>query len=199
MSSQAVVRRQLASAASLGNVVKTMKSLASVRVHQYRRTMRALDASTLTLDRAARALLILHPELADAMPVTPEASITVVFGSERGLCGPFNERMARFADRRMRWSERLSRPRLQGLASGIGERFAAGFMILATATIVLPMTNTVPSVALALLAVGIIQRDGLFVALGTMVAVGWVSALVAVATGLALGAGWAVELLPRFG
>ena len=97
MSSQAVVRRRLESAASLGNVVKTMKSLASVRVHQYRGTMRALDASTLTLDRAARALLILHPELADVAPVAPEVSITVVFGSERGLCGPFNERMARFA------------------------------------------------------------------------------------------------------
>lgn len=109
------------------------------------------------------------------------------------------ERMARFADRRMRWSERLSRPRLRGLASGVGERFAAGFMILATATIVLPMTNTIPSVALVLLAVGIIQRDGLFVALGTMVAVVWAGALAAAATGVALGAGWAVELLPRFG
>ena len=108
------------------------------------------------------------------------------------------ERMARFADRRMRWSERLSRPRLQGLASGVGERFAAAFMILATATIVLPMTNTVPSVALVLLAVGIIERDGLFVALGTLVALAWAGAIVAVATGLTVGAGWAVDLLPRF-
>lgn len=97
VSSSAVVRRRLASAASLGDVVKTMKSLASVRVHQYRRTMRALDASTLTLDRAARALLQLHPELADLDPATPAVTVTIVFGSERGLCGPFNERMARFA------------------------------------------------------------------------------------------------------
>lgn len=97
MSSSAVVRKRLASAASLGDVVKTMKSLASVRVHQYRTTMRALDASTLTLDRAARALLQLHPELADAPLTSSEVTITVVFGSERGLCGAFNERMARFA------------------------------------------------------------------------------------------------------
>lgn len=97
MSSSAVVRKRLASAASLGDVVKTMKSLASVRVHQYRSTMRALDASTLTLDRAARALLQLHPELADAPLTSSDVTITVVFGSERGLCGAFNERMARFA------------------------------------------------------------------------------------------------------
>src|SRR5690606_28547282 len=88
---------RLASAQSLGAVVQTMKSLASVRVHQYRRTMRALDASTLTLDRAARALLLLHPELADVAPAAPGLSIAVVFGSERGLCGAFNERMARYA------------------------------------------------------------------------------------------------------
>lgn len=97
MSSSAVVHKRLASAASLGDVVKTMKSLASVRVHQYRSTMRALDASTLTLDRAARALLQLHPELADAPLTSSDVTITVVFGSERGLCGAFNERMARFA------------------------------------------------------------------------------------------------------
>lgn len=86
------------SAESLGDVVTTMKSLASVRVHQYRRTMRALDASTLTLDRAARALLQLHPELAtEASSGGGANTITVVFGSDRGLCGPFNDRMARFA------------------------------------------------------------------------------------------------------
>lgn len=98
MSSSAVVRRRIESAESLGDVVDTMKSLASVRVHQYRRTMRALDASTLTLDRAARALLRLRPELAIAAGAAAgERTITVVFGSDRGLCGPFNDRLARYA------------------------------------------------------------------------------------------------------
>lgn len=109
------------------------------------------------------------------------------------------ERMSGFADRRMRWFERLSRPRWRVLASGLGERFAAAFMILATAAIVLPMMNTVPSVGLALLAVGIIQRDGLFVAGGALVAAAWAGAIAAVAAGVAMGAGWAVDLLARFG
>src|SRR5690606_8673820 len=96
-SSRGAVQRKLETAASLGKLVTTMKGLASVRVHQYRRTMRALDASTLTLDLAARALLYLHPELAESQPRAAASSITVVFGSDRGLCGAFNDRMARFA------------------------------------------------------------------------------------------------------
>lgn len=109
------------------------------------------------------------------------------------------DRMAEFATRRMPWFERLSRPRLTVFAEGWAERVVALFMILATLTIVLPMTNTVPSVALALLAVGLIQRDGLFVLGGAAVAVGWVTALLTVAIGFYFGAGWAVSLLARFG
>jgi len=108
------------------------------------------------------------------------------------------DRMADFAVKRMGWLERLSRPRLKIFTTGIAERLAALFMILATVTIVLPMTNTVPSVALALLSVGLIQRDGLFVAAGATVAVGWATAIAVVAAGFFLGAGWAVGLMARF-
>ena len=97
MSSHGAVQRKLETAASLGNLVTTMKGLASVRVHQYRRTMQALDASTETLDLAARALLHRHPELAAAQARVEPGMTTIVFGSDRGLCGAFNDRMARFA------------------------------------------------------------------------------------------------------
>ncbi len=107
------------------------------------------------------------------------------------------DRMAGFADKRMRWLERLSRPRLIPLATGLGERVAALFMIGATITIILPMTNTVPSLALALIAVGLIQRDGVFVLAGEALAAAWIGALLVVAIGIAFGAGWAVSLLAR--
>ncbi|NBB15400.1 exopolysaccharide biosynthesis protein [Caulobacter sp. SLTY] len=108
-------------------------------------------------------------------------------------------RMSGFADKSMRWTERVSRPRLAFLATGFGERLAAFFMILATLTIVLPMTNSVPSLALTLLAVGVIQRDGIFVALGSAIAVAWVGFLSAVVIGLAFGATWAVSLFNKVG
>lgn len=108
------------------------------------------------------------------------------------------DRMADFAEKRMGWFERLARPRLRAFATGLGERMAAAFMILATVTIILPMVNTVPSIALALLAVGVIQRDGLFVIGGAAVAAAWAGALATVALGVAYGAGWAVGLMGWF-
>ena len=110
--------------------------------------------------------------------------------------GSWLKAMADFAESKLAWVDRLSRPRLRRFASGAGEKLAAVFMILATLTIVLPMTNTIPSVALALLSVGLIQRDGLFVIGGAVVATGWLTLLGALATGLLFGAEWATRLLP---
>ena len=104
--------------------------------------------------------------------------------------------MADFAESKLGWIDRLSRPRLRRFADGPGEKLAAAFMILATLTIVLPMTNTIPSVALALLSVGLIQRDGLFVIAGAAVTTAWLTILGVVATGLLFGAEWATRLLP---
>jgi len=126
-------------------------------------------------------------------PWLPEAVL------ERRVSKAWLERMADFATKRMRWFERLSRPRLTVFAEGWAERAAAFFMILATLTIVLPMTNTVPSVALTLLSVGLIQRDGLFVAAGAAVATAWATALITIGVGFFVGAGWAVSLLARLG
>jgi hypothetical protein len=125
-------------------------------------------------------------------PWLPEAAL------RRRVSKAMLDRMADFAVKRMGWFERLSRPRLTIFTQGIAEQAAAAFMILATLTIVLPMTNTVPSVALALLSVGLIQRDGLFVAAGAAVATGWATALLAVGIGFIVGAGWAVGLMARF-
>ncbi len=117
---------------------------------------------------------------------------------DRRVSKAWLDRMADFASKRMRWFEHLSRPRLASFTTGWAERAAAAFMILATLTIVLPMTNTVPSVALSLLSVGLIQRDGLFVAAGAAVATVWATTLAVVGVGFFVGAGWAAGLLSRF-
>ncbi|MGV3578824.1 exopolysaccharide biosynthesis protein [Brevundimonas sp.] len=109
--------------------------------------------------------------------------------------GKWLKAMADFAETRLGWIDRLSRPRLLMFATGAGERLAALFMILATLTIVLPMTNTIPSIALALLSVGLIQRDGLFVLGGAAVATGWLTLLAVLAFGLLIGAEWTSRLI----
>jgi hypothetical protein len=108
------------------------------------------------------------------------------------------DRMADFAGKRMGWVERLSRPRLTSFVTGVGDQVAGLFMIIATLTIILPMTNTIPSLALALLAAGLLQRDGLFVLAGAGLSAAWAGALVAVpVAAFAFGAPWAVELWDR--
>ena len=110
--------------------------------------------------------------------------------------GKWLKAMADFAESKLSWIDRLSRPRMRRFACGLGEKLAAVFMILATLTIIIPFTNTVPSVALALLSVGLIQRDGLFVLGGPAVASAWLLFLAALATGVLMGAGWATQLIP---
>lgn len=110
--------------------------------------------------------------------------------------GSWLKAMADFAEIKLGWIDRLSRPRLRRFADGPGEKLAAVFMILATVTIVMPLTNTIPSIALALLSVGLIQRDGVFVLAGCAVTTVWLTLLGALGTGLLMGAEWATRWLP---
>lgn len=108
MASRDVLRRQVRSTETLRSVVGTMKALASVRISQVRRADRALDASEATLERAFQALAQREPGLARALAVAatpPEVGAgawgAVLFGSDHGLCGPFNDRLARRAHARL--------------------------------------------------------------------------------------------------
>lgn len=105
--------------------------------------------------------------------------------------------IAAFADKRLRWTERFARPRWRFFAAGVGEKIAALVMALAAVTVMLPITNTVPSVALTFMCVGLIQRDGVFTVLGSMIALAWLTVLTVLVAGLILGAGFAVDFLSQ--
>lgn len=98
MASTATIRRRLESAETLQSVVTTMKTLSAVRITQYKRAVEALAASNATLELAAQALLLLEPELLEVVAREQNDGVAIiVLGSDRGLCGPFNERIARHA------------------------------------------------------------------------------------------------------
>lgn len=99
------------------------------------------------------------------------------------------EGIAGFAEKRLAWTERVARPRLTFLASGVGERVAGAIMAIAAVTIMLPITNTIPSLALTFAAIGLLQRDGAFVVVGAAIAIGWVLALVGIIYAILAGAG----------
>jgi len=99
MSRDSAIRRRLDSARTLETVVGTMKTLASVRIGQYRHAVAALESSNRTIELALQTLLRIHPELLEGRGDPERGSLAaVLFGSDRGLCGPFNERVARHAD-----------------------------------------------------------------------------------------------------
>ncbi len=167
------------------------------------------------LDERAFGLLILLFALPCLVPGLPGAQIIaipifllavqVLIGrSEPWLPGWFMRArvkkgwissIAGFADKRLRWTETLSRPRWRFFAAGFGEKLASLLMALAAITVMLPITNTVPSISLTLMSVGLIQRDGVFTVLGMLVALGWLTLLTVLVGGLIVGAGFAVNLL----
>ncbi len=75
--------------------------------------------------------------------------------------------------------EKLAKPRLSFVTRGFFTHIIGlfGFIMTLAVCIPLPMTNTVPSLGIALMAVGMIMRDGLAVLAGATVGLVWVSAL----------------------
>jgi hypothetical protein len=105
--------------------------------------------------------------------------------------------IADFVDKRLRWTERLSKPRLTGITQGWSERLIGLVIALASITIMLPITNTIPSLSITLIAVGLLQRDGLFTLAGCGLALAWMVFLVVMIWGLFAGAGFAVTFIAQ--
>lgn len=73
----------------------------------------------------------------------------------------------------VRGAERYARPRLRQLVTGRAERSLGGFMMVQALVVALPfpLTNWLPGVALAIVAVGLIERDGAAVLAGGIVGI----------------------------
>ena len=109
--------------------------------------------------------------------------------------GSFESLVGRIVPRLVRL-EALIRPRLLPLTSGWGKRLigAAGVILAALVFLPIPFGNAIPGVALVLMAVGLLGRDGLAVmaggvvgAIGLVVASGFVYGAAAAAMALAGG------------
>jgi F-type H+-transporting ATPase subunit gamma len=91
------LRRKLDGAAKLGSVVRAMKALAASSIGQYEAALRALEDYQRAVEIGLRAGIPV-----DAQPVrqsthpTPRRIAAIVFGSDQGLVGRFNEVIAEF-------------------------------------------------------------------------------------------------------
>ena len=99
-------------------------------------------------------------------------------------------RTSKFGRKWFGWLERIAHPRLLWMTSKGADRVIALFMTIFCASILLPfpLTNTVPGIAVAIIAFGLMARDGLLVILGWIIGSAWV-------TMLATGSTWIITSL----
>ena len=92
------LRRKLQNAETLLSVVRTMKNLAMVNVRQYERATTSLVEYSRTVDMGLHIVLSAQESKSvTTRPVAPKRVGAVVFGSDQGLCGQFNERIIDYA------------------------------------------------------------------------------------------------------
>ena len=191
--------------------IDTLVSLSSVGTHEGTNVGTIVDS----LDERAFGILILLFAIPCLVPGLPGAQLIAVpifllglqlawgrsdvwlpkAALEAKIKRSWIEAIAGFVDKRLRWTERLSKPRLTGLASGWSERFIGIIIAIAAVTIMLPITNTIPSMAITLIAVGLLQTDGIFTLAGCTLAVAWICTLAFLIVGLVTGAGFAVSFV----
>lgn len=104
MQTTEAIRKRLETTEDLRSIVRTMKALATVSIRQYEDAVVALAEYARCVNLGMQALLRLRPdalsEIAGPLSVRPAV---IVFGSDQGLCGAFNEQIAaRFLEKRRR-------------------------------------------------------------------------------------------------
>lgn len=103
------------------------------------------------------------------------------------------QNLARRAGPWLQRVETVSRPRQARLTRAPLDRFVGLSLVLFSASILVPLpgTNTVPGVAIVLVAMGFLQRDGILVIFGMLLGTAWIASLIlAGATLASLIRGW---------
>lgn len=92
------MRRRITSAEDLQAVVRMMKAMAAVSIRQYERAVESLVEYTHTIEMGLQiAMRQRGEEVTEEEPLTSQRSGVIVFGSDQGMCGSFNEQVASFA------------------------------------------------------------------------------------------------------
>lgn len=101
MSGAEELRKRIQGTADIGGVVRTMKALAATSVRQYEDAVGSLSVYAETIELALQAAARHIPEDIEALGSVsegnPGAVGAIVFGTDQGMCGPFNDQIAAFA------------------------------------------------------------------------------------------------------
>lgn len=97
------LQNQLDSLGDLRGIVKTMKALSAANIHQYEQAVRALAGYYRTVEMGLHVVLkgFDPASFAGGSPKANHRLGAVVFGSDHGLCGRFNEDIVEYSIQRM--------------------------------------------------------------------------------------------------
>jgi F-type H+-transporting ATPase subunit gamma len=92
------VKRKIKNAGELQSVVKIMKAISSTNIREYERAVESLAEYSRSIEMGL-AVMMKSGKIVPAFSPAREGGLlgTVIFGSEQGLCGKFNEQIASFA------------------------------------------------------------------------------------------------------
>lgn len=92
------LKRRIAGTQDLQSVVKTMKSLAAVKIRQYQKAVEAVEAYNKTVVMGLQAVLYGWPDTGRGSPDKSGQRLgAVIFGSDQGMCGQLNDQVASYA------------------------------------------------------------------------------------------------------
>lgn len=97
----ASLRRKIASAGDLESVVRTMKAMAASSVGQYENAVRSLDDYFRTVQLGLAACFRQDEPAMSSTPIAQKEAGTIgaiVFGSDQGLVGQFNDVMVEYVE-----------------------------------------------------------------------------------------------------
>lgn len=102
MSTEEELRSQINSTQDLQSVVKTMKALAAVSIRQYQKAVESLTEYYRTIEMGLHIVMrqryfagdINLPSIVSEAKPPAEGLLALVFGSDQGLCGQFNQQIA---------------------------------------------------------------------------------------------------------
>jgi F-type H+-transporting ATPase subunit gamma len=100
MQTTEAIKRRISSTEDLQSVVKTMKALAAVSIRQYEKAVESLTDYSRAIELGFQALLKNQAIWAGrAVDVSGQKTGVLMFGSDQGMVGQFNEQVLEFSER----------------------------------------------------------------------------------------------------
>ena len=88
------LQKHIETSGKLQSIVKSMKTLSAVNIRQYEQAAQSLDTYQETIESGLQA--VLRETGLSASSKEEQKQALVVFGSDQGLCGRFNEKLVEF-------------------------------------------------------------------------------------------------------